>query len=174
MTRPNLAQSVRTIPDFPKPGILFYDIATTLADAAAWQETVQQMAEKVAPHQPQYIAGLDARGFLFAGVLAHHFNIGALMVRKKGKLPGDVVEQSYSLEYGSGTLEVQKNMFPSGARIVVVDDLLATGGTLSTACHLLKSLGGDVRAAVVFIELLGLGGRDLVNVPLDAVLRLKS
>ena len=170
MTSIDLTKTIRTIPDFPKPGILFYDIATMLADGTAWREAVRQMAEKAGKYGPEYIAGIDARGFLFAGALAQHFGIGALMVRKKGKLPGDVIEHSYSLEYGSGTLEAQTGIFPPGARIVLVDDLLATGGTLAAACHLLQKLGGDVRAAITFIELDGLDGRKHLTVPYENIL----
>jgi adenine phosphoribosyltransferase len=170
----DLKKALRTIPDFPKPGILFYDIATLLADGKAWQEAIRQMAERAAAHDPQYIAGIDARGFLFAGALAHHFKIGALMVRKKGKLPGETIEHSYTLEYGSGTLEAQSGIFPPGARIVLVDDLLATGGTLAAACLLLKKLGGDVKSAITFIELTGLGGRDLVDVPYEHILQFPA
>lgn len=170
----DLKNAIRTIPDFPKPGILFYDIASVLADPKAWKEAVHQMEKRVKAHNPQYIAGIDARGFLFAGALAERMGIGALMVRKKGKLPGDVIEHSYSLEYGSDTLEAQSGMFPPQARIVIVDDLLATGGTLMAACTLLKKLGGDVRAAVTFIELDGLGGRNLIDVPLEHVLQFPA
>ncbi len=166
----DLAKTVRTIPDFPKPGILFYDLASVLADAEAWREAVAQMAQKAAKYQPEFIAGIDARGFLFAGALALHFNCGAVMVRKKGKLPGDVIEHSYSLEYGTDTLEAQAGIFPAGAKIVVVDDLLATGGTLAAAVHLLQKLGGDVRAAITFIELDGLGGRDHIKIPYENIL----
>ncbi|HCM83474.1 MAG TPA: adenine phosphoribosyltransferase, partial [Rhodospirillaceae bacterium] len=148
-----------------------YDIATMMADPKAWKEAVHQMEKRVKLHNPQYIAGIDARGFLFAGALAMHMGCGALMVRKKGKLPGDVIEHSYSLEYGSDTLEAQSGIFPPGASIVIVDDLLATGGTLSAAVTLLKKLGGDVKAAVTFIELDGLGGRNLLDVPFDYVLQ---
>lgn len=167
----DLKHSIRTIPDFPKPGILFYDIATVLADPKAWKEAIHQMEKRVKTYDPQYIAGIDARGFLFAGTLAERMHVGALMVRKKGKLPGDTIEHSYSLEYGSGTLEAQIGMFEPGARIVVVDDLLATGGTLAAACLLLKKLGGDVKAAITFIELDGLGGKNLLDVPYEHVLQ---
>jgi adenine phosphoribosyltransferase len=167
----DLKQAIRTIPDFPKPGILFYDIATMMADKNAWHEALQEMEKRIKPHYPQYIAGIDARGFLFAGALAAQMKCGALMVRKKGKLPGDVIEHSYSLEYGSDTLEAQSGIFPPQASIVIVDDLLATGGTLSAAVTLLKKLGGEVKAAVTFIELDGLGGRNLLDVPYDYVLK---
>jgi len=169
-----ISKTIRTIPDFPKPGILFYDIATLLADAAAFRETVSQMAHIVKKYQPEYIAGIDARGFLFAGALALHLNLGALMVRKKGKLPGDVIEHSYSLEYGTDTLEVQSGIFPPGARIVIVDDLLATGGTLAAACHLLQKVGAELCAAVTLMELDGLGGRSALPVPYESLLAFPS
>lgn len=166
----DLKKVIRTVPDFPKPGILFYDIASLMRDAGAWNAAIAQMIEKIKPYQPQYLAAVDARGFLFAGAIAQHLDCGIIMVRKKGKLPGEVIEHSYSLEYGSGTLEAQVGMFDAGARIVIVDDLLATGGTLSAAVMLLKKLGGDVRAAVTFIELDGLGGRSLAEVPVESIL----
>jgi adenine phosphoribosyltransferase len=166
----DLKSYIRHVPDFPKPGILFYDISTLLADAGAWRETVRRMAEKVAVHRPEVLIGIESRGFLVAAPLALELGIGFAMVRKKGKLPGDVITHHYDLEYGSDTIEIQANAVRPGQRVVLLADLLATGGTASAAISLLRRVGADVTAAGFIIELTFLAGRDRLGVPAETLL----
>ncbi len=160
---------IRAIPDFPKPGILFYDISTLLAHPKAWQATVEHLAEAVRPHRPDLLVGIESRGFLVAAPLAYALGSGFAMVRKQGKLPGRTVRHSYDLEYGSDTIEVQEDAISPGQRIIVVDDLLATGGTMQAAIDLVQRQGGTVAAAVCIIELAFLNGRNRINVPLSSM-----
>jgi adenine phosphoribosyltransferase len=160
---------IRQIPDFPKPGILFYDISTLLAHAEAWQATVKVLADAARPHRPDILVGIESRGFLVAAPLALELGIGFVMVRKKGKLPGATIPYTYDLEYGTDTVEVQADAVTPGQRVVVLDDLLATGGTLAAAIALLQKVGADVRAAACIIELAFLRGRARLNVPFFSV-----
>ena len=161
----DLKQHIRSIPDFPKPGILFYDISTLLAHPDAWQTTVQRLAKVVRPHQPDLLVGIESRGFLVAAPLAYELGRGFAMVRKKGKLPGPTVSFAYDLEYGTDTLEVQEDAITPGRRVVVLDDLLATGGTMQAAISLVRQRGGIVTAAACIIELTFLQGRSRIDVP---------
>ncbi len=165
---------IRQIPDFPKPGILFYDISTLLAHARAWQETVKVLADAVRPHQPDLLVGIESRGFLVAAPLALELGVGFAMVRKKGKLPGATIPYTYDLEYGTDTVEIQADAIVPGQRVVVLDDLLATGGTLGAAIALLKKVGADVRAAACIIELAFLHGRAKLSVPFISVVSYDS
>jgi adenine phosphoribosyltransferase len=165
---------IRQIPDFPKPGILFYDISTLLAHAKAWQATVGVLADAIRPHKPDLLVGIESRGFLVAAPLALELGIGFVMVRKKGKLPGATIPHTYDLEYGTDTVEVQADAVTPGQRVVVLDDLLATGGTLGAAIALLQKVGADVRAAACIIELAFLGGRAKLNVPFVSVVSYDS
>jgi adenine phosphoribosyltransferase len=166
----NLKDHIRSIPDFPKPGISFYDISTLLAHPAAWQYCVAQLAVAVAPHKPDLLVGIESRGFLTAAPLALQLGCGFMMVRKKGKLPGKTVAFDYDLEYGTDTIEIQADAVEPGQRLVVLDDLLATGGTASAAIDLLRQAGGDVRAAAFIIELSFLNGRDKLDVPISTLI----
>ena len=167
----NLKDHIRGIPDFPKPGILFYDVSTLLRHPAAWQETIDLLTAAIKQHQPDMLAGIESRGFLVAAPLALRLGCGFLMVRKKGKLPGKVVRHTYTLEYGSDTCEIQADAVVPGQRVVVLDDLLATGGTAAAACDLTRRCGGEVVGALFLIELTALGGRGkLPGVRVDAVL----
>jgi adenine phosphoribosyltransferase len=161
----DLKQHIRSIPDFPKPGILFYDISTLLAHPDAWQTTVQRLATVVRPHQPDLLVGIESRGFLVAAPLAYELGRGFAMVRKKGKLPGPTVSFAYDLEYGTDTIEVQEDAITPGRRVVVLDDLLATGGTMQAAISLVRQRGGIVTAAACIIELTFLKGRSRIDVP---------
>ena len=161
----DLKQHIRSIPDFPKPGILFYDISTLLAHPDAWQTTVQRLATVVRPHQPDLLVGIESRGFLVAAPLAYELGRGFAMVRKKGKLPGPTVRFAYDLEYGTDTIEVQEDAITPGRRVVVLDDLLATGGTMQAAISLVRQRGGIVTAAACIIELTFLQGRSRIDVP---------
>ena len=165
---------IRQIPDFPKPGILFYDISTLLAHAGAWQATVKVLGDALRPHKPDLLVGIESRGFLVAAPLALELGVGFVMVRKKGKLPGATIPYTYDLEYGTDTVEIQADAIVPGQRVVVLDDLLATGGTLSAAIALLKKVGADVRAAACIIELAFLRGRAKLSVPFVSVVSYDS
>lgn len=170
----DLRQHIRSVPDFPKPGILFYDISTLLAHPAAWKATVDRLAEQVAPHRPDLLVGIESRGFLTAAPLALELGIGFAMVRKKGKLPGRVIRHDYALEYGQDTVEVQEDIVTPGQRVVVMDDLLATGGTMAASIHLLRKVGADVQAAAFIVELTFLNGRDRLDVPVTSLVAYDS
>jgi adenine phosphoribosyltransferase len=165
----DLKQHIRSVPDFPKPGILFYDISTLLAHPVAWRTTVHRLTEALQVHEPDQLVGIESRGFLVAAPLAYALGSGFAMVRKQGKLPGKTVRHSYDLEYGSDTIEVQEDAISPGQRIIVVDDLLATGGTMRAAIDLVQRQGGTVAAAVCIIELAFLNGRSRINVPLSSM-----
>lgn len=165
---------IRQVPDFPKPGILFYDISTLLAHAKAWHATVEVLAEAVRPHKPDLLVGIESRGFLVAAPLALKLDCGFIMVRKKGKLPGATIPFTYALEYGTDTVEVQADAVTPGRRVVVLDDLLATGGTLAAAIALLRKVGADVRAAACIIELAFLNGRARLDLPFVSVVSYDS
>ena len=159
----DLKDHIRTIPDFPKPGILFYDISTLLAHPGAWRATVERMAEAVRPLKPDLLVGIESRGFLVAAPLALALGSGFAMVRKKGKLPGRTVRFTYDLEYGTDTLEMQEDAIALGQRVLVLDDLLATGGTTKAAIDLVTQRGGKVVGAACIIELSFLNGRQRIG-----------
>ncbi len=161
----NLKDHIRTIPDFPKPGILFYDVSPLLAHPAAWQETMDQLAEAVAPHKPDILAGIESRGFLVAAPLALKLGLGFIMVRKQGKLPGATLPYTYDLEYGTDTIEIQADAVEQGQKIVLLDDLLATGGTMNSAAQLLRQAGAQVMGCACLIELTFLNGRARLDIP---------
>ena len=166
----DLKAHIRGIPDFPKPGILFYDICTLLRDADAWQVAMGRMARAVRKHQPDLIAGIESRGFLVAAPLALKLGCGFIMVRKRGKLPGETIGLDYALEYGTDRIEVQADAVQPGQRVVVVDDLLATGGTMAAAIQLLRNIGAEVPAAAAMIELTFLNGRNRLPVPCETLM----
>ena len=146
----DIADHIRTIPDFPKPGILFYDISTLLSHAQAWRHTVDLLAVAIRQHQPDLLVGIESRGFLVAAPLALQLGCGFVMARKSGKLPGKTISHTYELEYGSDTIELQADAVEPGQKVVILDDLLATGGTAGGALTLLRQAGADVRAAHPF------------------------
>ena len=170
----DLKAHIRGIPDFPKPGILFYDISTLLRNADAWQVAMGRLAHAVAPAQPDILAGVESRGFLLAAPLASKLGCGFLMLRKPGKLPGATISLEYDLEYGSDSLHIQEDAIQPGQRVVVVDDLLATGGTLAASIQLLQKVGANVTAAAVLIEILSLKGREKLGVPTTALVTYDS
>ena len=165
---------VRDVPDFPKPGILFYDISTLLRHEDAWQVAMGRMAKAVRAFQPDLIAGVESRGFLIAAPLALKLGCGFIMLRKRGKLPGPVIGLDYALEYGTDRIEVQADAVIPGQRIVVVDDLLATGGTMAAGIELLRKVGAEVPAAATLIELTFLNGRKRLDVPVDTLISYDS
>jgi adenine phosphoribosyltransferase len=166
----NLKDHIRSIPDFPKPGILFYDISTLLGHPQAWRATVERLADAVRPYRPDLLIGIESRGFLVAAPLAYALGSGFAMVRKRGKLPGRTVRFTYDLEYGTDTIEAQEDAIAPGQRVVVVDDLIATGGTMQAAIDLTRQLGGTVVAATCIIELTFLQGRERLDVPLTSMI----
>jgi adenine phosphoribosyltransferase len=170
----DLKSHIRGIADFPKPGILFYDISTLLRDADAWQVTMGRMARAVRPHQPDLLAGIESRGFLIAAPLALKLGCGFIMLRKRGKLPGATVAQDYALEYGTDRIEMQADAVRPGQRVVVVDDLLATGGTMAAGIALLRAAGAVVPAAAALIELTFLHGRARLDVPFESLVAYDS
>ena len=170
----DLKKHIRAVPDFPKPGILFYDISTLLAHAKAWQATVKRLEDALTPYRPDLLVGIESRGFLVAAPLALSLGCGFVMVRKRGKLPGPTIPLSYDLEYGTDTVEVQAGAIKPGQRVIVLDDLLATGGTLSAAVRLCRLVGGDVVAAACIIELAFLKGRQRIDVPFTSVVSYDS
>jgi adenine phosphoribosyltransferase len=155
----NLNDYIRDIPDFPKEGIIFKDISPLLGDAAALTASIDQLAEKLAGKQIDAVAGVEARGFIFGPLLAQRLGVGFVPVRKPGKLPAATVSKSYDLEYGQATIEIHTDAIQPGARVLVVDDLLATGGTAVAACSLLEELGGEIVACAFVVELSFLPGR---------------
>lgn len=165
-----LEDHVRRIPDFPKPGILFYDISTLLRHPTAWQVAVDRMADGLRGDKPDLLAGIEARGFLVAAPLALRLGCGFVMVRKRGKLPGATISHQYALEYGTDTIEIQADAITPGQRVVVLDDLLATGGTAAAAIALIRKMGGVVVRASFIVELDGLGGRAKLDVPVSTLL----
>ena len=170
----NLEDYVRVVPDFPKAGINFYDIATLLGHPAAWREAIAQLYDQVESYQPDMVMGIESRGFLIAGPLAMALGCGFGMVRKAGKLPGEVLSYTYDLEYGSDTIEIQPDLIAAGTKVLLVDDLLATGETMAAAEALLTEAQAIVVANAVLIELEGLGGRDKLVAPFEALLELPA
>jgi len=170
----DLKQHIRSVPDFPKPGILFYDISTLLSHPLAWRTTVERLAGALRPHEPDLLVGIESRGFLVAAPLAYELGRGFAMVRKRGKLPGKTVRFTYDLEYGTDTIEIQEDAISSGQRVVVLDDLVATGGTMQAAIDLVRQRGGEVVAAGCIIELNFLRGRGRIDVPFTSMVAFDS
>ncbi|MCK8827561.1 adenine phosphoribosyltransferase [Natroniella acetigena] len=156
----NLADKIRTIPDFPKEGIQFKDITTLLKDPESYQEAINQLAQRYQETEIDYVVGIEARGFLVGAPLALELNKGFIPVRKQGKLPGEIIKTEYDLEYGSNTLELHKDAIETGDKILVVDDLLATGGTVKATLDLIEELGGKIAEVAFLMELADLDGRE--------------
>lgn len=170
----DLRDYIRTIPDFPKPGILFYDISTLLRHPDAWQVTMGRLANVVRAYQPDILAGIESRGFLLTAPLALKLGCGFVMLRKQGKLPGETIAHDYELEYGTDRIEIQRDAIEPGQRVVLLDDLLATGGTMAAAIALLRKVGADVRAAAALIELTSLKGRERLDLPFTALVQYEG
>jgi adenine phosphoribosyltransferase len=154
-----LLSAIRTIPDYPKPGILFRDITTMLGDARAFRRAVDELVHPWAGSKIDKIAGIEARGFILGGAIAHQMSAGFVPIRKKGKLPHETVRVAYSLEYGLDEMEMHKDAIAPGQRVILVDDLIATGGTAEAAVKLLTQMGAQIEAACFVIDLPDLGGR---------------
>ena len=167
----DLKEHIRTIPDFPRPGILFYDISTLLRHPGAWRTAVRRLSQQVGADGPDMLAGIEARGFLVAGAVAVDLGVGLAMVRKPGKLPGATLSHSYELEYRADSVEIQADAVEPGQSVVVVDDVLATGGTAAAAIELLRQAGARVAAAAFVIEIGFLDGRACLDVPVASLVR---
>ena len=162
----DLRSSIRTIRDYPKPGIMFRDITTLLGDARAFRRAVDELVQPWAGSKIDKVAGIEARGFILGGAVAHQLSAGFVPIRKKGKLPPPVYTEEYELEYGSAALEIPASGVDiKGKRVVLVDDVLATGGTLHGAKLLLESAGAEVAGNVVVLEVKGLNGRERLSGP---------
>ena len=156
----DLRSAIRTIPDYPKPGIMFRDITTLLGDARAFRRAVDELVHPYAGAKIDKIAGIEARGFILGGAVAHQLSAGFVPIRKKGKLPHRTVSVTYALEYGSDEIEMHADAMVTGERVVLVDDLIATGGTATAAVQLLRGIGAEVVAACFIIDLPDLGGAE--------------
>lgn len=158
---PDLVRTkVRDIPDFPKQGIIFKDITTVIKDAEAFKRVIDFFTKKLKDKNVDYIVGIESRGFIFAGPIAYNLGIGVIIIRKPGKLPSDTEKLTYDLEYGTDTIEIHKDAIEKGKRVIIIDDLLATGGTAAAACKLVEKVGGKVVANCFMIDLTFLNGKD--------------
>jgi adenine phosphoribosyltransferase len=172
-----LRAAIRTIPDYPKQGILFRDITTLLGDARAFRKAVDDLVQPFAGAKIEKVAGIEARGFILGGAMAHQLSSGFIPIRKKGKLPHKTVSIAYELEYGTDEMEIHVDAVQPGERVVLVDDLIATGGTATGAIRLLKKLGADVVAACFVIDLPDLGGArkiEALGVPVRALVAFEG
>jgi adenine phosphoribosyltransferase len=173
----SLKSTIRTIPDYPKPGIQFRDITTLLGDARAFRRAVDELVQPWAGEKIDKVAGMEARGFILGGAVAHQLSAGFIPIRKKGKLPHETVRIVYSLEYGVDEMEVHLDALAPGERVILIDDLIATGGTAVGAVQLLRQIGAEVVAACFVIDLPELGGADklrALNVPVRTLVSFEG
>jgi adenine phosphoribosyltransferase len=154
---------IREVPDFPKPGILFYDITTLLKEPICLRAIIDDLVQQYQEAGVTKVVGMESRGFILGSPLAYHLNAGFVPVRKPGKLPADVFEVKYNLEYGSNSLAIHRDAIQEGESVLIVDDLLATGGTAAATIHLIQQLGGEIAGVGFLVELLGLEGRKKLN-----------
>ncbi len=159
MAQVNYEALIRNVPDFPIPGVQFKDITTLLRNGPAFQSVINSIADQYRDQQVDIVAGVESRGFIFSAPVAYQLGAGLVPIRKPGKLPADTIEVAYSLEYGTNTLQMHADAFPRGARVLLVDDLLATGGTIAAAVQLVNQLGGEIVGLAFVIELGFLNGR---------------
>ncbi len=159
----DLRKLIREVPDFPKPGILFYDITTLLKDPTAFREVIDRMVDQVRDTPIDVVVGMESRGFIFSAPIAYKLGAGFVPVRKLGKLPADTIEVEYDLEYGTATLEIHRDAIQAGQRVLIVDDLLATGGTVQGTIELVQRLGGEVAGLSFMVELSALRGREQLS-----------
>jgi adenine phosphoribosyltransferase len=173
----NLKDTIRTIKDYPKPGIMFRDITTLLADARAFRRAIDELVQPYAGSKISKVAGIEARGFILGGAVAHQISAGFIPIRKKGKLPHETVSIAYSLEYGIDQMEMHKDAVVRGEKVVLVDDLIATGGTAEAACRLLTQMGAEIVAACFIIDLPDLGGAkkiEKLGIPVRALMAFEG
>ena len=169
-----ILEHIRTIRDHPEPGVLFYDISTLLGNPKAWKYTIRSLAKRIKQYDINKIIGIESRGFLVAAPLAIELEHALVMVRKKGKLRGATVSQNYGLEYGFDTLEIQTDAVSEGDNVIVIDDVLATGGTAIATTKLLRRMGANVISAAFIIELSKLGGRDRLGLPVNSLVNAET
>jgi adenine phosphoribosyltransferase len=160
MNLDDLKGKIRNIPDFPIKGVVFRDITTLISNPEAFKFAIDHLHERYSNNKPDLIVGIESRGFIFGGALADRLGVGFIPARKPGKLPADTVEESYELEYGKATLQIHADAIEKGQRILILDDLLATGGTLAATAKLVEKLGGIIEEIVIIIELTFLKGRE--------------
>jgi len=173
MNNDELKTLIRTIPDYPKPGILFRDVTTLIAHGEGFRATINNMAEPFFEQAINAVVGIEARGFILGGAIADKLGVGFVPVRKKGKLPFETISQSYELEYGTDELEMHKDALVPGEKVLIIDDLIATGGTLEAAVKLVRALGGDIVGAAFIVDLPDLGGVkkcEALDVPCHALM----
>lgn len=171
MTATEYRSLIREVPDFPKPGILFYDITTLLKDSKAFAAIAEELTRYYQDQRITKVVGIESRGFIYGGVLAQRLNAGFVPVRKPGKLPADSFEVKYSLEYGSNSLAIHRDAINMGERVLIVDDLLATGGTAAATVSLVRQLGGEIVGLDFLVELKGLNGRQkLIGYPVHTTI----
>ena len=166
-------EKIRSIKDFPIEGIIFRDITTAIKDKEALREMISFLTEKFMNKGIDYVAVIESRGFIFGSALAYNINAGCILIRKPGKLPAETISEEYSLEYGTDKLEIHTDAIEEGKNVIVIDDLLATGGTVGAACRLLKKAGANVKAAAFIIELEDLKGRDKLPSDVEVVSMVK-
>lgn len=170
-----IKSKIRTIPHWPKQGIMFRDITTLLKDPQGWKDTVKAFVDRYKDKKIDLVAGIEARGFILGGVLAHELGVGFVPIRKKGKLPGETVSEEYSLEYGTDTVEIHKDAITSGQNVLLIDDLIATGGTCGASINLIKKLGGHIVEAAFIVELPDLKGREKIkDVPIFCLVEFEG
>ena len=160
---------IRSIKDFPIEGIIFRDITTAIKDKEALKEMIDFLTEKFKDQNIDYVAVVESRGFIFGSALAYNIGAGCILIRKPGKLPAETISEEYALEYGTDKLEIHKDAIEQGKNVIVIDDLLATGGTVAAACKLIKKAGGNVKAAAFVIELTDLNGREKLPKDVEVV-----
>ena len=173
----NIEEFIRDVPDFPKPGIVFKDITPLLGNVEALRRTVRLLAEPYRDSRVETVTGVESRGFIFGALLADELGAGFVPIRKPGKLPAETISESYELEYGTDTIEIHADAIRPGRKVLMADDLIATGGTIEAACKLVAKLGGDIVAAVFVIELSFLAGRaklDALGVETHSLIRVSG
>lgn len=169
----DLKEHIRSIPDFPKPGIMFRDVTTLFLNAEAFNESIEQLAERIRPYECDLVAGIEARGFVLGGALATRLGAGFIPLRKKGKLPGRTLEEAYALEYGQAVIEVHDDAAGDGHRVAVIDDLIATGGTGIAGMALIRRLGAEPVVFGALVDLPDLGGSERIReagAPVEALM----
>lgn len=173
----DIKSTIRTIPDYPKPGIMFRDVTTLLGNARAFRQAVDQLVQPWAGAKIDQVAGIEARGFILGGAVAHQLSAGFVPIRKKGKLPHQTVRMAYALEYGTDEMEMHVDAIAPGQKVILVDDLIATGGTAEGAVKLIRQIGGEVVAACFIVDLPDLGGAEklkALNVPVRTLMAFEG
>lgn len=174
MIREKLEDYVTTIPDFPKPGIMFRDITTIIEDEDGFKMAIDGLSEAIKDVDYDVMVAIESRGFVFGSPIAYNEHKPVVLVRKKGKLPRETVEQSYELEYGTATVEMHKDSIKPGQKVIICDDLIATGGTVWAAAKLVEALGGEVAGVISVMELKGLNGRDKLDYPVYTLIQYEG